>query len=115
MNNDRSSAETLENNFLSGIITSSIFLVAGISLIRFTDMGPIFAVGSLIAAFLLFLALIIDYFIRRSQVNSNGESTRILIDILAYILIPVLVLIVWMSVAVWRQIDWKNVQKHFTC
>jgi hypothetical protein len=37
MNNDRNSAETLENNFLSGIITSSIFLVAGISLIRFTE------------------------------------------------------------------------------
>ena len=78
-------------------------------------MGPIFAIASLIAALLLFVALIVDYFVRRSRVNSNGERPRLLIDILVYILIPVLVLIAWMIVVVWRTIDWVKVKEHFVC
>lgn len=104
----------LEQNFLSGIITSSIFLLAGISLIRFTEMGPIFSFVSLLAAFLLFLALVTDYFVRRNRLNGDGEQTRVLIDILAYILIPILVLIIWMTVVVWRKIDWSQIREHLS-
>ena len=109
-------AKELEQNFLSAIITSSIFLVAGISLIRFTDMGPIFSVVSLLAAFFLFLAIVTDFFVKRKEVNGqDGQSTRTLIDILAYILIPVLLMIAWMIIVVWKQIDWKIIKSHISC
>ena len=113
--NQNTEAKALEENLLSAIITSSIFLLAGISLTRFTDMGSVFSVVSLIAAFLLFVAIVTDYFSRRNRLDDDQEKTRVLIDILAYILIPVLILIVWMIVVVWKQIDWELVKNHLKC
>jgi hypothetical protein len=113
--NSNIEAKEIEDNFLSAIITSSIFFLAGISLTKFTDLGPVFSVVSLLAAFLLFVAIVTDYFSRRNALDSDQQKPRVLIDVLAYILIPVLVLIVWMIVVVWRSIDWKLVRNHLKC
>ena len=75
--NENTEAKELEDNFLAAIITSSIFFLAGISLTRFTDMGPVFSVVSLIAAFLLFTAIVTDYFSRRNRLDDDQQKPRV--------------------------------------
>ena len=95
-------AALLENNFLAIIRTSSLFFVAGIALFNFTDLGKNFSILSLLAAFLILVSILVDYFIERNRIAKLGFYPRALIDILAFILIGLLMMILWIVFQVWK-------------
>jgi hypothetical protein len=95
-------AALLESNFLSIIRSSTIFFVAGIALFNFTDKGKIFSIISLVIAFLLITAIVVDYFIERQRIGELGFRPRVIIDIVAYILIALAFLLIWIIYTVWQ-------------
>ena len=95
-------AAILENNFLAIIRTSTIFFVAGIALFNFTDIGKNFSIISLGTAFLLVMAILVDYFLERYRIGKLGFRPRALVDIVAFLLIGVLFLIAWIIYSVWN-------------
>ena len=91
----------LENNFLSELRTVSLFFVAGIALFNFTSSGKNFSIISLTLAIILLIAVDTDYFIERHRIKKLGFTPRILIDIIAFAIVAVILLLIWMLYSVW--------------
>lgn len=94
-------AAELENNFLAFIRTSSVFFVGAIALFNFTSSGKSFSLISIIIAIILLTAVTVDYFVERSKIAALGFFPRTIIDILAFALIGVLLLLWWIFYSIW--------------
>jgi hypothetical protein len=99
--NNQDLAALLENNFLSFIRTSSFFIVAGIAFFNFTDLGKNFSLIALVIGLLLLISVTADYFIERYRIAQLGYYPRAIVDIMAFILIAVIVLVIWVIYTVW--------------
>ena len=95
-------AALLENNFLAYIRTSSLFFVAGLALFNFTNLGKNFSLISLTIGLLLIISVVVDYFFERSRIAKLGFYPRTIVDILAYILIAVIFLFMWVIYSAWN-------------
>ena len=95
-------AALLENNFLSIVRTVSLFFVAGIALFNFTNLGKNFSIISLIIALVLLFTIVVDYFIERHRISQLGFYPRSVIDIMAFALIGLICLLIWIIYTVWH-------------
>lgn len=94
-------AAILENDFLTAIRTVSIFFVAGIALFNFTSSGKNFSIISLLLSIILLIAVDADYFIERNRIRELGFTPRIVIDIIAFAIIAVILLLIWILYSVY--------------
>lgn len=91
----------LDELLLGYLRVAGIFFVGGIALFNFTKMGKQFSIISLTIALILVIAAVIEYFIEKNRIEKLGFSPRKLIDILAYVMIGIALLIIWVIYEVW--------------
>ena len=85
----------LDDLLMDYVRVAGIFFVAGIALFNFTNMGKMFSIFSLLIAFVLVVAAVIDYYVERNRIAKLGYSPRKLIDVLAVVMIGIAFLIIW--------------------
>ena len=85
----------LDDLLLVYLRVAGIFFVGGIALFNFTKMGKYFSIISLLISLILIIAAVINYFIEKNRIAKLGFSPRKLIDILAYVMIGIAILNIW--------------------
>lgn len=95
-------AAILENNFLAYIRTSSLFFIAGLALFNFTNLGKNFSLISLTIGLILLISVVTDYFVERHRISKLGFHPRTVVDIMAFVLIAVIFLFMWVIYSAWR-------------
>lgn len=101
--NDTSPSDALEVLFLTNIRSVTVLFVAGLALFNFTNLGKTFSIISLLGAFILLFTILADYFIQRKRISDLGFYPRAVIDIIAFVMVGVILLILWIIYTVWNQ------------
>ena len=91
----------LEELLLDYIRVAGIFFVGGIALFNFTDLGKEFAIISFLIAFILIIASLVEYYFERKKLSEMDIYPKNISDILAYVMIGIAILIVWVIYVVW--------------
>ena len=100
--NEEDLAALLENNFLASVRTVTVLFVASIALFSFTSLGKTFSIISLSIALVLLFALVADYFIERNRIAQQGFFPRAIVDIIAFALVGVVLLLLWILYEVYN-------------
>lgn len=93
----------LENNVLQELRTIFVIFVLSVAVFNFTNLGKTFSIICLLGAFILLFTVIADYFIERRRISEFGFFPRPVVDIIAFVMIGVLLLILWILITVWNQ------------
>ena len=78
-----------------------IFLIVGVALFNFTDLGKTFSIIAYIIALVLITILLGDYFNERNRLKREGQEIRPALDLLAAAMIGVWALVVWILYELW--------------
>ena len=91
----------LEDNITDWISVIGIFLIVGVALFNFTDLGKTFSISAYIIALVLITILLADYLAERNRLKNKGFQIRPALDLLAGAMVGVWVLVAWIIYVAW--------------
>lgn len=92
-------SDVIEEILLEYIRVAGIFFVGGIALFNFTNLGKEFSIISLLIALVLIISSLVEFYYQKHE---NGIHTKTVTDVLAYVMVVIALLIVWVIYTVWH-------------
>jgi hypothetical protein len=95
-------ATLLETETLELIRTQGIFLIGSIAVYGFSERGKTFSLIFLIISLAINALLLGNYYVERQRISRLKQAPRRYIDIIAFIMVFVFFLTIWIIYEVWK-------------